>query len=96
MKTQTPHATRVPLSAVEIDAMADFLANMHDLPVADLLSEFRTAMLESFPALESGFLEYVYATFMGFSPEIRFDMKFNHRNFVSDAFRSYKPNRDQA
>ena len=88
----TDCTTQVPLSEIEIEAMADFLANMHDLPIEDLESEFRTIMRESFPTLQREFLDHVYAQFMRLSPGVRFNVKFDHRQFLRATFESYVRN----
>jgi len=77
-----------PNSSLEIETIADFLANCHDLPIEDIEGEFRTVMLESFPNLESDLLAHVYAQFMHLSPQTRFNPMFDHRDFVDAAYRS--------
>lgn len=94
MTTQTLR-TDDSLPDLEVEAIADFIANMHDLPVEDLLSDFCTTMLASFPTLDREFLEHVYNSFMSIGPETRFDLKFNHRDFVRNAFRSFEHKKEQ-
>jgi hypothetical protein len=77
-----------PNSSLEIEAIADFLANCHDLLIEDIEGEFRTVMLESFPNLKSDFLSGVYAQFMRLSPETRFNPMFEHREFVRTAYQN--------
>ena len=75
-----------PTASQVIEAIADFLANCHDLSIEDIESEFRAVMLESFPNLKSDFLANVYTQFMRLDPETRFNPIFDHKAFVRAAY----------
>jgi hypothetical protein len=70
----------------QIEAAADILANIHDLPIPDPQSEFQAIMQESFPSIDPELLGYVYSQFMRIGPETRFSSDFNHAQFVKNAY----------
>jgi hypothetical protein len=77
-------------SNLEIEAAADILANFHDLPIADIESEFRSIMSESFPGIDGELLRHVYEQFMAINPMTRFSREFDHVQFVSDSYRCFR------
>lgn len=81
---------RPGLSKIEVAALADFLANMHDLPVADLGGEFKATMSASFPGLEVAYLDFLFSQFSKLGVEERFDVYFDHCAFVRESFDIYR------
>ena len=72
------------ITELEIEIIADNLANFHDWEVGDLRDEFLETMMMNEVGLSQAQLSRLYDAFLSIEANERFQISFNHRQFVEE------------
>ena len=71
---------------LEIEIIADSLANFHDWMVVDLKSEFIQNLKDNDVQLSEEAMEKIYENFMSIDSTQRYKASFNHKDFTRDQY----------
>lgn len=73
-------------SELDIEIIADSLANFHDWIVPDLKSEFIQNLKDNDVQLSEEVMKMIYENFMSIDSDQRYKPSFNHKEYTRDQY----------
>lgn len=77
------------ITELDIEIIADFLANSHDLDVSDLRTEFIRNLKENDISISQEAMAMIFDRFMDLNSTERFKHGFDHKKFTTELLRNF-------